>query len=487
MKRYSQYIYVLALLFLFTSCKKLTEDLNVNPNQPTDAPADLLLNGAQVASIIVYEGNLARLAGIYTNTFTGADRQYSLFNTYTSTAPDYDDAWDNLYYVVGQAKLGEEKAAKVNNRLMRGMFQVIQAQAFGLAADVWGDVPFTEVGNPEKYPTPKFDTQASVYAGVQTILDDAIANLGSGVGSSPGSKDIFFQGSASKWTQVAYTLKARFYLHAKNYPAAITAARLGISSVSNNMVARHGETYLSDFNVFYSFLTYDRPGYMTAGDAFLPMLLDETTTKYRGNSKTDENARFNYLFQVGLNTADLEPNVLVDFDWGNASDENGFFGASTAFPLVTYQENNLILAEAIIKSGGAISDALVELNKHRQFLNSGGGISSGYASLGLVYEDYVLADFAAGGIENPTGSGLTNSQALLKEVLEEKYIALVGQIEQFNDVRRTKNLIGIPAKVGTKLPQRFLYPQTEINTNPNTPKLVAGDLFKETTANTSAY
>jgi starch-binding outer membrane protein, SusD/RagB family len=485
----NKYIYTVCLAGLITlgSCKKLTDDLNVNPNQPTDAPADLILNGTEVGSILVYEGNLARIAGIFSNSFTGTDRQYVEYENYNSSAPDYDDTWDNLYSgVIAQAKIGEAKATAVNNKLQMGIFQVIQAQAFGTAADLWGDVPFSEVGQPEKFPNPAFEPQAQVYAGVQTLLDNAIANLSSGVGQSPKTKDIFYQGSAANWIAAANTLKARFFLHTKNYAAAITAAGNGIKDPANNMMGRHGDIYFSNFNVYYSFLTYDRPAYMTADGAVAPAYLDSSNPKYRGNAKTDETARFNYLYQTGLNTSGLDPNVLVAFDWGNDVSEDGFFGATTSFPLVTFEENNLTLAEALAKTSN-LPGALSALNAHRNYMSSGGYINSGYVSMGLKYDPYLLTDFAPAGMENPLLSGQSTQQALLKEILEERYVTFIGQLEQFTDLRRTKNLIGVTPKKGTKIPQRFLYAQSEINTNTSTPKLVAGDLFKETPINTSAY
>ena len=76
---------------------------------------------------------------------------------------------------------------------------------------------------------------------------------------------------------------------------------------------------------------------------------------------------------------------------------------------------------------------------------------------------------------------------MLKEILIERYLTLVGQIEQYNDVRRTKNYLGITPVKGTKIPQRFFYAQSEINTNPNTPAVNASDLFVETPVNTTPY
>ncbi len=483
-----KFIYIAFLTGLITlgSCKKLTDDLDVNPNQPTDAPADLVLNGAEVASILVYEGNLARIGGIFTNSFSGSDRQYVEYENYNSVAADYDDTWDNLYSgVIAQAKIGEEKATAVNNRLLMGIFQVLQAQAFGTAADLWGDVPFSEVGKPEEFPNPKFEPQAQVYAGVQTLLDNAIANLSANVGQSPGAKDIFFQGSAAQWVAVANTLKARYFLHTKNYAAAITAAQSGISDASDNMMAPHGNTYSSDFNLYYSFTVYDRPVYLTADGAYNPSLLTVGDPAYKGNAKTNETARLNYLYQEDIYVGGLELNSLsADFD-GSSPENTGFFGSDAAFPLVTFEENILTIAEASAKLNNPAA-ALSALNTFRAFMSTGGYINSGYVASGLRYDPYLITDFLpVVGIANK--GNLSSNDALLKEILTERYVTFTGQIEQFTDVRRTKNFIGIPPKKGTQIPARFLYAQSEINTNPNTPAVVAGDLFKETPINTTPY
>ena len=76
-----------------------------------------------------------------------------------------------------------------------------------------------------------------------------------------------------------------------------------------------------------------------------------------------------------------------------------------------------------------------------------------------------------------TDSQVNTTANLLKEILIEKYVSLFGQVEAFNDVRRTSNLIGVPVNNGTALPGRFLYPQSEINSNANTPVQSQSDLF----------
>lgn len=491
MRPISIYIFLLAAMLLAGSCKKFTEGLNTSPNSPTSAPYTLVLNGAQVSAILVYEGNLARIAGIFSRSFTGADRQYVSLNNYNSSSSDYNDTWDNLYsIVIGQLKIVELQSQAVNDKATTGIAQVMLAQAFGLAADLWGDVPFKEAGDAIKFPTPKFDQQADVYAGVQALLDSAIDNLQANVGNGPGEKDIYFQSDPDKWIAVAHTLKARYYLHTKDYAHAIDHAQQGIAAPGDNMIDPHGTSYTADFNIYYAFISYDRVGYMTAEGATAASWLDPSNPAYRGDAKTNETARFEFFYQPDLiNNGELDPNVLSNFDdWGNPVNQDGFFAGNASFPLVTFEENQLILAEALMKNSTSDATAALQaLNKHRQYMATGGYINSGYLPDGYQYDDYVPGDFAPGGMANPSGSGLTQDQALLRKILEEKYVTMVGQIEQFNDVRRTKNLLGIPPTTGSKLPQRFFYPQDEINTNPNTPKLVAGDLLKETPINNSAY
>ena len=101
----------------------------------------------------------------------------------------------------------------------------------------------------------------------------------------------------------------------------------------------------------------------------------------------------------------------------------------------------------------------------------------------LKYNPYIQSDFENGGIENI--DNISKEDALLREILEERYITFYGQIEGFNDVRRTRNEsygIELMPNSGDKLPERFLYPQSEIDANPNTPSPIPG-FFEPTRIN----
>ena len=77
--------------------------------------------------------------------------------------------------------------------------------------------------NDDPFSDPVFDSQIDVYAGAIALLDEGISTLNSATAGSI-SEDIYFGGDKAKWIAAAYTLKARFYLHQKNYASAFTAA-----------------------------------------------------------------------------------------------------------------------------------------------------------------------------------------------------------------------------------------------------------------------
>jgi hypothetical protein len=120
-------------------------------------------------------------------------------------------------------------------------------------------------------------------------------------------------------------------------------------------------------------------------------------------------------------------------------------------------------------------------------MNTGAYINSIYLTTGnFRYDPYVATDFDAGGMENGGANPLTNVRALLREIMEERYVNFIGQIEGFNDLRRvfkeTDIRVPVPLNFGTQFPQRFLYPQVEIDVNPSTPNPIPA-LFNPTPVN----
>ena len=109
-------------------------------------------------------------------------------------------------------------------------------------------------------------------------------------------------------------------------------------------------------------------------------------------------------------------------------------------PLVTYAENQLILAEAKHATAND-AGALVNLNNARAIVPLG-------ALAGVV------------------------GAALLDSIMTEKYVALFQTIETYSDYRRTCRPALTPyptTEFGNKVPGRLFYGLAEENANPNIP------------------
>jgi len=434
-------IVLLSLLIVTASCTKFTDGINEDPNSFSDAPGPLLIGQANLTTVKIFSSQASRISGIWTDQFTGSDRQYIPLNDYTTTAGDYDDDWSDVYAGgLAQARLAELDAIKTGDALLEGVSLIIQGILIGETASIWGDVPWTEALQSLDIPNPKYDSQASVLDAAQGLLSDGISKVGGATVSDFYGAPVFVAndaGNDATWKEVANSMKARYYLVAKDYANALIYANMGISSPSGDFLSAHAEETGAK-NLYYQFCKEQREGYLTATGSHLNKLVNGLTPRV-------------------LATPGEAQRALVYFDGDNLNtNTGGFFAIDASFPIISYFETKLIQAEAAHRTGG---DALTPFNEVR-------------AALATLYS----GDFPAS-----TSSGAV----LLNEILEEKYITLIGSNQVFHDVRRTNNLIGVPIKNtsagNTTIPQRFLYPQSEVNANANFPGFV--DLFEPTPVN----
>jgi hypothetical protein len=187
-------------------------------------------------------------------------------------------------------------------------------------------------------------------------------------------------------------------------------------------------------------------------------LIDPSNDKSRNNTKTNEEARFKYY--------------RIDETGGRAN--LGIIEQFEPHILVGYKENLLILAEAGLRTQN-FDTGLGHLNDLRAFLNSGGFLNANFVDEPYLYEPYVAADFAPGGMENQ--DGIDQTRALLREIVEERYISGFGMYMPFNDARRLRkddSDIAVPIPLNTSTataqPERLPYSDDELNANPNAPQ-----------------
>ncbi|MFT6049931.1 MAG: hypothetical protein ACI9KI_001670, partial [Patiriisocius sp.] len=193
-------------------------------------------------------------------------------------------------------------------------------------------------------------------------------------------------------------------------------------------------------NLFWNFAVLSRPDNTTPLNSYLEDLVDPSGPVARQLATPGEAARYAFYYDA-------------DGDYNLA--EDGIFAVDASLPLISWHETRLIAAEAAFRTSGD-GAARSALNAVR-------------TQLGTEY---------GGGFPASTASG----NALLTHILEEKYITIYPSSSTFHDLSRTNNALGVRVKTGNQLPQRFLYPQIESDTNPNAPANFPG-LFTPTPVN----
>jgi hypothetical protein len=300
-----------------------------------------------------------------------------------------------------------------------------------------------------------FDSQIDVYTRVIALLNDAISTLNTAnTGSIP--EDIYFGGDKAKWIAAANTLKARFHLHQKDYSAAMSAAQNGISSASGDMKYHPLSDPASDNNnLFWTILEGSRAGDIGnnsgGSQSYLLQILDDANALSRNHAKTDETARLGYY--------------TIDSSGGSAND--GILEQLEPQNLVTYFENELIMAEAAARAGG-VSNGLPFLNNVRAWMNTGAHVNSNYQGMSYMYDAFVETDFDHGGIENM--DNIDPKTAFLREVMEERYVSGFGMHMPYNDARRLRksdSAFAVPFFLqdgpNPPYPERMPYSTTELN------------------------
>ncbi len=418
--------------------------LTENPNNPTEASSTQLFVGFQATQFVQNEGQLARLSAMYVQQLAGTFNQQETYGSrYLMSETDFNTWFTNVYTGGGLLDMRRVQtlAQEGGDLRLAGIAKVWEAYTMGMAASGWGAIPYREALD-ATIATPKLDPQEQVYADVQKLLDEAIPLL-DGASSFPSATDLAYGGDAARWKRLAYTLKARFHMHtaeklgAPAYTAALAAAQLGINEAPASVTeAIHGQA-AGDFrtrhdneqskaNLWAQFLEARQD--MTANQLFITLLTTRGDPRLARYFDPASDGQYRGADQFGR--TESRPMSVVDLP------ERRVY--TFRQPLVTWAENQLIMAEARLATGDA-AGALVHTNNVRRAVG--------------------MAELAG--------------PVTLAQIAEEKYIALFQNIEAWNDYKRTcypKLTPGGSNFTSAKeVPRRWVYGSGERTNNPNVP------------------
>jgi len=439
-------------------------------NDPVSASRDQRLVSVEATMGVQLTGTLARAVCMWVQQCAGVQRQYSATEIYNTTSSDFDTEFETVYGGGGllDIRFIETDAAAAGDSVYEGVGKVLEALDMSSTADLWGDVPYSQAVQAAQNLAPKFDSQLSVYTALLTVLSQAIVELGGpGAGPAATGVDLWYNGSKTKWTQLAHTLKARIYLHLVQrqgqagvpcsacYANALAEANQGISTSANDLQTYQSATS-TEWNLWYQFMVIQRSGYLAMG----AQLVDSIMVK-RNDPRLplyfalDGNGRYQ-----GAAPGDAsDPTVQSSLAAARGGDVSG---EGFQQPLVTHAEVQLIIAEAAYQTGDTVAGgtALASLNAER----------------------------TAAGVDTvpPTVTG----PALLDSIMIEKYVVMFQNMETWNDLKRECiPALVVPAAAvaagATSIIARPFYGATEESANANAePDPTSGRNWNDTNTNT---
>lgn len=431
---------------LLTSCE-IDDSINNSPNAINEESIkskegiEGLIVSLQVCYGDFYQRDRSRVSSVWSwqmCTPLIARPQFQAYNSYSLRRDgEVDDMWILGYKgfkiasdIINYAPLVDNFGAdneKIQNTLV-GMAKTYKAMFIAELAANYGSIPIEIKG----LDPAMFATQKQAYQAAQTLLNEAVTNFAD---CAPLTRDLNFKGDGAKWTAVVHSLKARYHLHMKEYDQAKTHAAQGIADAAGNLVAKFSET-AGEWSAW---------GYMYAGEnepfrpdfTFIRLLKSEPgdlrLAKYFTPGEEAEGEYYGFNARKAQDTS----STVEEDDIKKCAHMNLYTKYSESFPLITVEENILILAECKARTGD-VPGAITDVN--------------------LIRKQNGLEDFA----------GSTQEEAIA-EILKQKHLELYLQGQSYHDMRRTGTLPYVSKWDGSKSNLRWIYPESEINSNPNVP------------------
>jgi len=469
MRKYLIYTIALAaILFTSVSCLDL-EEMNIDPNNPTETNPALLLTSLSYNTFKESEAGPCFAGKMLVLTSGESSEQVYKWNR-----GDF-----NYYNNLRNAQKMREEATKNDQQAFEAIALFFQAHYFYSLTMHFGDVPCSEAlkGEAEDVYQPKYDSQESVLATVLDNLDNANRLLSES--SEIISGDIIYNGDLKKWRRLinAYRLKVLISLshksnvgdiHIKNSFAEITAKEPLMTGIEDN-----GQIVFLDQQD-------NRYPYFNDSDFGSGRYMDSTYISALSIRKDPR------LFAIATQTPDAESKGLpiTDFSTYDGGDPaipysqvndkaaagycskpaTRYYQNPTNEPMILlgYSEQQLILAEAVVRGWITGDDkAFYESAVKASFLF--------FESYAKDYSEHLTQEAADNYLEGEKvayTSSLSPEQKI-EYIIMQKYLPSFlqgGMWSRFYDHLRT----GYPEfrrSNGVNIPYRWMYPQDEYNNN----------------------
>ncbi len=461
MKLYIKALCMVLSFSLLAGCVDDITDLNDNPNNPVDVPAEYIFPSAVVVGTYQLGGPLNRPTSLWTQYFATAGGQFQRIDRYDVASTSFNNQWNQMY---GEALIDLEimigKTEELPN--YRAVALLMKAYFMQYITDLWGNVPYVEAfKGQEGNLDPAYDPQLEIYDNLITDVENAIALIDEDAASIT-EQDFIYGGDMSKWRKFGNTLLLKLYIRLSEVDEA--KAQAGIQAILNGnlplidsqsddaqlIFGNRGETNENPL----SQQEFQRPLDYGAGATIVELM------------KGYDDPRLSVYFNLNQNgeisgVVNGNPDDLPTADDGTtliSQVGEYFIQENSPVFLLTYYERLFIEAEAAIRGWVNPDQAEILYNE---------AVTAAIAKYGVDPGDYLSAGSDASYDANPDK---------LEQLFLQKYIALYARgPEGYSEWRRSNVPELEPAQeavVENQLPLRFPYPNTETTANDNFPGTV---------------
>jgi hypothetical protein len=450
--KYASLIFFSIVLLSITSCKKELVNINKNPNAAQIAQPDYLLTAATKSAVDEYWSitRSTNPSSLFVQQW--AMIQYTDPDRYIFTNNDFQELWTVEYSSIVNLDEIINLADDQKNSNYKGVALVLRSWAFSLLTDAFGDIPYSQSIQIDKYLTPAYDPQKEVYEGILNDLKNAQADLDPAGKAIAG--DVIYNNNISLWKKFANSLRLRIALRIADREPEISKQVLAdIQNEAGSFISSNSEiaqlVYLNSPNQNPISNYFDTRDDYRISKTIVDKLIelhDPRLPIYANKTAATTPQQY-----VGL------PNGLLVGDASNygfsKTSKPGDYFSNPHAPAVIMSYAEVLFDRAEAAARGFTNEDAADLYKQAIL-----------ASLG----QYNISDADANTYVNSTDVQY-DATNFKKSIGNQKWIALFGQgLEAYAEWRRLDYPQLQPAVAGVlngQIPLRFIYPGTEQSLN----------------------
>ena len=304
------------ILILAGSCETGELEILVNPNavSPEQSDIDFFLNNIQLGAITMFEGTP-------TNTFALSEAGMEVTRIMHMFGPNYQNAylpsqlnstWRAVYSTAlpdirTMVPLAEEEGLFTHVAIAK----VLEAYMMVSLVDFFGDVPYSEATQGVDFPNPNVDPGADIYAAIETLLDQAIADFQKNEQALP-TNDLFYGGNEEQWVRFANTLKLKMYVQTRLTDSSV-AGKINSIISSGNYITDASDDFQMQWSSTNANPDSRHPEFGPNFDNGTAEYMNTTYMFWMAEEKNVRDPRIRYYFyrQVGENTTNVNEQACI--------------------------------------------------------------------------------------------------------------------------------------------------------------------------------